>query len=250
MALFVAVAAQIQNQSSHRTCRIHAIAEHGIPVRIALDDLILTESLQEVGKGLLGNIFRDDRLAERHKDRMRWFPFVTCIQLALPPIEQFQRAGRVANFVTKIIRPAAIRVDIVEILVQRFGEKPGYDVEVFVVMRCQPPRFGACRVMSISPGSNITREIPRSAKPSRTQNTRLARSRGTIRDAGTANDRWVWFAPENYGRTANLISPLRDFMRANACGSSASRISSVTKSRAEISPRRMASRASRKNRGV
>src|SRR2546430_14262736 len=50
--------------------------------------------------------------------------------------------------------------------------------------------------MSISPGSNITREIPRSAKPSRAQNARLARSRRTMRDAGTANDRWVWFAPE------------------------------------------------------
>ena len=55
---------------------------------------------------------------------------------------------------------------------------------------------------------------------------------------------------EIYGRTASLISPLRDFMRSNACGRSASRISSVTKSCAEMSPRRMASSASRINRGV
>ena len=45
---------------------------------------------------------------------------------------------------------------------------------------------------------------------------RFARSRRTIVDAETTNDELVWFAPENYGRTANLISPLRDFMRANA----------------------------------
>jgi len=32
----------------------------------------------------------------------------------------------------------------------------------------------------------------------------------------------------NYGLTASLISPLRDFMRAKACGKSAKRISSVT----------------------
>ena len=79
---------------------------------------------------------------------------------------------------------------------------------------------------------------------------RFARSCSTIGDAETTNDELVWFAPENYGRTANLISPLRDFMRAKACGKSAKRISSVTKSRAEISPRRMASNASRKKRGV
>ena len=45
---------------------------------------------------------------------------------------------------------------------------------------------------------------------------RFARSRRTVVDAETTNNEWVWFAPENYGRTANLISPLRDFMRANA----------------------------------
>src|SRR5260370_36701897 len=33
----------------------------------------------------------------------------------------------------------------------------------------------------------------------------------------------------NYGLTASLISPLRDFIRANACGKSASRIPSVTR---------------------
>src|SRR2546429_1884179 len=59
-------------------------------------------------------------------------------------------------------------------------------------------------------------------------------------DPETENDEWVWLATEDYGRTASLISPLRDFIRANACGRSASRISSVTKSRAEISPRLIA----------
>ena len=73
-------------------------------------------------------------------------------------MQQFQSARRVANFVTEIIRPAAIRVDVVEILVQRFGEKPGYDVEIFVVMRCEPPRvspshFGRAAGLWCVPGN-------------------------------------------------------------------------------------------------
>src|SRR5262245_9620084 len=55
---------------------------------------------------------------------------------------------------------------------------------------------------------------------------------------------------KNHGRTASLISPLRAFMRSKACGKSARRFSSVTKSCAEISPRRTASNASRMKRGV
>src|SRR5258708_2562432 len=57
-----------------------------------------------------------------------------------PPIEQFQRARRAGNFVTEIIGPAAIRIDVVKMLVQRFGEKPRYDVEILVVVSRQPAR--------------------------------------------------------------------------------------------------------------
>src|SRR6266576_328444 len=70
LALFVAVTAQVQHQPSHRICRIPTIAEHGIPVRIALHGLVLTESYQKIREGLLGNIFRDDRLAQRYEDRV------------------------------------------------------------------------------------------------------------------------------------------------------------------------------------
>jgi len=46
----------------------------------------------------------------------------------------------IGNFVAKIIGPAAVGVDIVKMLVQRFGDSPRYNIEIFVVMRGQPAR--------------------------------------------------------------------------------------------------------------
>src|SRR5712664_1126177 len=111
-----------------------------MPVLIALDGLVLAESFQEIGEGLLGNIFRNDRLAQRHEDWMRRLAFVTGVQFVLPPMEQFECAVGIGNFVAKIIGPAAVGVDIVKMLVQRFGEQPRYNIEIFVVMRGQPAR--------------------------------------------------------------------------------------------------------------
>src|SRR5258705_2567386 len=55
-----------------------------------------------------------------------------------PPRQQFQGARRIGNFVTEIISPAAIRMSVEKMPVQRFGEKPGNDVEILVVMGRQP----------------------------------------------------------------------------------------------------------------
>ena len=47
---------------------------------------------------------------------------------------------RVGNFVAEIVGPAAIRVDVVKMLMKFLREQPGDDVEIFVVMRGQPAR--------------------------------------------------------------------------------------------------------------
>ena len=65
----VAIAAEIQHQAADRICGIDAVADHVVPVRVALDRLILPERFQQIGKGLLGNVFRDDRFAQRDEDR-------------------------------------------------------------------------------------------------------------------------------------------------------------------------------------
>ncbi len=228
---------------------MHAIAKHGIPVSIALYGLVLAEGFQEVRKRLLGNIFCEDGFAKRHEHGMRWFSFVTRIQLALPPIQQFECARRIGDFVAEIVRPAAIRIDVVEMLVQRFGEKPGYDVEILVVMRGQP----TCVPLRHFGRAGWLRRVPCDVDFAGEQHQEGISSNDLVLEAGLLEG--LGFTSHqsrvaNYGLTASLISPLRDFMRANACGRSASRISSVTKSRAEMSPRRIASSASRKNRGV
>src|SRR5882762_6680101 len=79
LALLVAITAQVQHQPSHRICRIRAIAEHGMPVWIALHGLVLTKSFQQIGEGLLGNIFRDDGLAQGHEDWMRRFSLIASV---------------------------------------------------------------------------------------------------------------------------------------------------------------------------
>ncbi len=140
LTLLVAVAAEIQDQASHGICRIYAITEDGLPVRITLDGLILTESFQEVRERLPGNIFCDYRLAQRDEHRMGWLAFVASIQLMFPPGEQFQRARRIGNFVAKIVGPAAVGVDVVEMLMQGLGEEPRNDVEIFVMVRRKPAR--------------------------------------------------------------------------------------------------------------
>src|SRR5208282_848389 len=101
-----------------------AIADDGIPVGIALYGLILAKGFQEIGEGSLGDILRDDRFTQGNEDGMRGLAFVAGIQFSLPPVEQFERTGGVRDFVAEIIGPAAVGVDVVEMLVKRFGEKP------------------------------------------------------------------------------------------------------------------------------
>ena len=65
------------------------------------------------------------------------------VQFAAPPAEQAQALARVADLVAQIVRPAAERVDVVEILMQALGQQEADDVEIFVVMGGQPAGVGA-----------------------------------------------------------------------------------------------------------
>src|SRR6185437_13902113 len=57
-----------------------------------------------------------------------------------PPIEQPQAFDAIADFVGEIIRPSAIGIDVIEILMEFFREQETDDVKIFVVMRGQPAR--------------------------------------------------------------------------------------------------------------
>jgi len=53
---------------------------------------------------------------------MRRVSVVARVQLSLPPVEELESAGAIRDFVAEIIGPAAVGVDVVEMLMEFFGE--------------------------------------------------------------------------------------------------------------------------------
>jgi len=86
--------------------------------------LIPAKRLQQIRERSLWDVFGDDGFAKCHEYGMRRPSEVAGVQLALPPIEEFQGARGSRNFVAEIVRPAAIRIDVVKMLVQLFGQEP------------------------------------------------------------------------------------------------------------------------------
>ena len=135
---FVAISANVEDQAADGIRGVDAVIEHGFPGGIALDDLVLAEGFEQIGEGLLRNIFGKNCFAESDEDGMRGAAVVAGVEFALPPVEQLEGAGGFGNFVAEIVGPAAIGVDVVEMLVQLGGEQPGSYVEIFVVVGGEP----------------------------------------------------------------------------------------------------------------
>src|ERR1017187_2731929 len=138
LPLLIGMAAQVEHQAAHRIRRIAAISQYFVPVAVARDGLILHESLDQVGKRLAGNSVLPHRIAERHKHRMRGAALVHGVQFGAPPVQQAQAFGAAAHFIAQVVGPAAIRVDVIEILVEALGEQEAHHVEVLVVVGGQP----------------------------------------------------------------------------------------------------------------
>src|SRR5579871_2272736 len=112
----VAIPAKAEHQPSHRIRRAAAIFEQLLEIAIARHDLILLESFDQV-------IERSDRklMPRRGSEQgdKHGMPRLSCVerlQLQAPPREQPQALRRVADLVRKIVRPAAVRVDVKKIL--------------------------------------------------------------------------------------------------------------------------------------
>ena len=99
------------------------------------------ERADQVGEELLREIVFRAPSSERDKHRMLDVAEVHGLQLAAPPGEQTQAFGGVANFVAQIVRPAAERIHVIEILVQALRQQETDHMEIFVVMRGQPARI-------------------------------------------------------------------------------------------------------------
>ena len=73
---------------------------------------------------------------------MRGVARVHGVEFAAPPLQQAQAFAAIADLVAQIVGPAAVRVDVVEILVQALGQQEADDVEILVVMGGQPAGVG------------------------------------------------------------------------------------------------------------
>jgi hypothetical protein len=58
---------------------------------------------------------------------------VASVEFLAPEVEEGERGFGVADFVSQIIRHAAVGVDRVEVRTEALGEKPGGYVEIFIV---------------------------------------------------------------------------------------------------------------------
>src|SRR5581483_1564570 len=83
-----------------------------------------------------------DCSGQRYEDRMSRAPCVHRLEFGAPPGQQTKALGRIADLVAQIVRPAAVRIDVVEILVQFLGKEEADYVEILIMMRRQPARIG------------------------------------------------------------------------------------------------------------
>ncbi len=68
---------------------------------------------------------------------------VALVQQILPPIEQGEAAAGIAGFVGQIVGPAAVGVDVADMLPQPPRKEPAGDHEILVVPVGQPPAVSA-----------------------------------------------------------------------------------------------------------
>jgi hypothetical protein len=100
----------------------------------------MAKCFQQIGEGLFGNVLRNDCFAKRNEYGVRRVTFIAGVELFIPPVEQFQSALCIGNLVAQIIGPAAVGVEIIEVLVQFLRQEPTGDVEIFIVVGGEPAR--------------------------------------------------------------------------------------------------------------
>ena len=137
---------------------------------------------------------------ERREHRMGRAPRVHGIQFGAPPREQPQALGGIADLVGQIVRPAAVGVHVVEILMEALGQQKADDVESsrsdwWPASACRrglprPARSGrAPRANGRRPPEAKTRVRPR-----RTSTERSPSSSGRCGSSGGASLREGWRA--------------------------------------------------------
>ena len=114
----------------------------------------MNERLDQIGERLFRQLSPFGRSMQRDEDGMvrRRLSYMRS-RSVLPPCKQAQAFRRIADLVAEIIRPAAERIDVVEVLMQIFGQQEADDMKVFVMMGREPACVGfrfAAETMSCS----------------------------------------------------------------------------------------------------
>ena len=87
------------------------------------------EGMNQIRKRLLGKLVLTNSASQCDKHRMLRLACIHAIEFAAPPIQQPETFCRVADLIAKIVRPAAERIDVVEVLVKLLRKQEADYVE-------------------------------------------------------------------------------------------------------------------------
>ena len=83
---------------------------------VADNALVLTKGRQEIDQRLGGDAKLSDRFSKGSKDGVRYLAAIAGVELFFPPAQQCHCPLRIPGLVGQIVRPAAVGVDVVEML--------------------------------------------------------------------------------------------------------------------------------------
>ena len=130
---------EVKDQAADGVGRVAAIVEHLVGRLVAIDLLVLPEGRQEIDERVGRDRELADRLGQGDEHRMARLALVAFAKLTLPPVQQGQALPGIAGLVGQVVGPAAVGVDVVEVLPQLAGEQQAGDGEVLVMPLGQPP---------------------------------------------------------------------------------------------------------------
>ena len=143
LPLGVGIAAEIEHQPPHRVGGVAAVVEDVVPVAVAGHGLVLHEGADQVGEGLLAGCRSGARWRPGRRRRdARLRPAYMASSSPRHHSSRRRLSAAIADFVAQVVGPAAVGVDVVEILVQALGQQEADHVEVLVMVGGQPARVG------------------------------------------------------------------------------------------------------------
>ena len=103
LSFFITVATHVEDEAADRVCGARTVIEKLIPCIVASDALILFEGVDEIKKGLFGDVEFFDGGCECDVDGMLGRTGVAAIELIFPPIEKLEGMLGVAYLIAKVV---------------------------------------------------------------------------------------------------------------------------------------------------